>query len=91
MEFKVYQGDWWEGSSIRNFSAFCCECDTSTVVPMLVTEEGRNILRSVAGSARPYPRNSGVIATEARITPPEPETLRSADPFEELLSYTRKK
>ena len=27
MEFKVYQGDWWEGSSIRNFSAFCCECD----------------------------------------------------------------
>ena len=26
MEFKVYQGDWWEGSSIRSFSAFCCEC-----------------------------------------------------------------
>ena len=26
MEFKVYQGDWWEGSSIRNFFAFCGEC-----------------------------------------------------------------
>ena len=69
--------------------AFCCECDTSTVVPMLVTEEGRNILRSVAGSARPYPRARDVIAPEARITPPE--TLKRADPFEELLSYTRKK
>ena len=27
MEFKAYQGDWWEGSSIRNFSAFCSGCD----------------------------------------------------------------
>ena len=26
MRFKVYQGDWWAGSSIRNFSAFCGEC-----------------------------------------------------------------
>lgn len=63
---------------------FCCECDASTVVPMLTAEEGRNILRSVAGSARPYPRVREVIAPEARITPP-------ADPFEELLGYTRRK
>lgn len=61
---------------------FCCECDASTVVPMLAAEEGRNILRSVAGSARPYARR--VIAPESRITP-------SVDPFEELLSYTRRK
>ena len=31
------------------------------------------------------------IATEARITPPEPVAAKKADPFEELLSYTRKK
>ena len=71
--------------------AFCCECDASTVVPMLVTESGKNILRSVSGNARPYPRAHGTIATEARITPPEPVAAKKADPFEELLSYTRKK
>ncbi|MBQ7154559.1 MAG: 2-phosphosulfolactate phosphatase [Synergistaceae bacterium] len=68
---------------------FCCECDASTVVPMLTAEEGRNILRSVSGSARPYPRVREAIAPEARITPPE--TLKKPDPFEELLGYTRKK
>ena len=67
---------------------FCCECDASTVVPMLAAEDGRNILRSVAGSARPYPRVHEAIAPEARITPPD--TLKKADPFEELLGYTRR-
>lgn len=28
MQFKVYQGGWWEGLSIRNFSAFCENCRT---------------------------------------------------------------
>ena len=70
---------------------FCCECDASTVVPVLVTEEGRNILRSVSGSARPYPRAREVVITEARITPPETLLAKKADPFEELLGYTRKK
>ena len=66
---------------------FCCECDASTVVPMLTAEEGRNILRSVSGSARPYPRVHGAVVPEARITPPE---VKKADPFEELLGYTRR-
>lgn len=68
---------------------FCCECDASTVVPVLTAEEGRNILRSVSGSARPYPRVKEAVAPEARITPLE-EKLKSADPFEELLGYTRR-
>ena len=66
---------------------FCCNLDASTVVPMLVRENANNILRSVSGSARPYPKAS-VIKPE-RITPPEP--VKRPDPFEELLSYTRKK
>ena len=66
---------------------FCCRQDVSTVVPMLVTEEGRNILRSASGSARPYPKP--LTISESRITPPAP--IKKADPFEELLSYTRKK
>lgn len=28
MRFQVYQGHEWEGSSIRNFSAFCSGCRT---------------------------------------------------------------
>ena len=66
---------------------FCCQLDVSTVVPMLTAEEGRNILRSVSGSARPYPKAQGVVAP--KIEPPAPQ--KKADPFEELLSYTRKK
>ena len=72
--------------------AFCCQLDEATVVPMLVTEEGRNILRSVSGSARPYHKIHEVHAQktpEPEISQPEPE--KKPDPFEELLSYTRKK
>ena len=61
---------------------FCCKFDASTVVPMLVRENGHDILRNASGSARPYPR-----ATEIK-----PVTVEEkSDPFEELLSYTRKK
>ena len=78
---------------------FCCKLDEATVVPMLVTEEGRNILRSVSGSARPYHRNHEVPAPETSQQiheTPAPETtqtenIKNIDPFEELLSYTRKK
>lgn len=67
---------------------FCCEFDASTVVPMLVRENGNNILRSVSGSARPYPKARDVNS-ERKSPPPEPE--QRSDPFEELLSYARKK
>ena len=64
---------------------FCCMQDASTVVPMLVREDSNDILRSVSGSARPYPKVNDImpIASSAPINKP--------DPFEELLSYTRKK
>ena len=65
---------------------FCCKLDAATVVPMLVTEEGRNILRSVSGSARPYPKTHEVIPAKIATLPE-----KKSDPFEELLSYTRKK
>lgn len=71
---------------------FCCECDASTVVPMLVNESGKNILQSVSGSARPYPKSNEIAVS--RIAPPEHETVKpavkKADPFEELLGYTKK-
>lgn len=65
---------------------FACRQNVSTVVPMLVNEKGRDILRSVSGSARPYPVEHTI----------KPETIHSAptqkkDPFEELLSYTKKR
>ncbi|MBQ3402450.1 MAG: 2-phosphosulfolactate phosphatase [Synergistaceae bacterium] len=66
--------------------AFSCEIDASTVVPMLSVSNGRTVLRSVSGSARPYQHED----TEPK---PEPEVKaqKVTDPFEELLSYTRKK
>ena len=57
--------------------SFACEVDSSTVVPMLAENEERTVLRAVSGSARPYHR--------------ENIPQKKADPFEELLAYTRKK
>ena len=65
-----------------NDISFACELDSSTVVPMLAQNEERTVLRSVSGSARPY------LKDNARI---EPVNEKKADPFEELLAYTRKK
>ena len=59
--------------------SFACEIDASTVVPMLAENEERTVLRAVSGSARPYHREA---VTEKKA---------EADPFEELLAYTRKK
>ena len=67
---------------------FACRHDSSTVVPMLVRENSHDILRSVAGSARPYPRRFESSIPQARIS--RPEELRRTDPFEELLTYTKK-
>ncbi|MBQ9419613.1 MAG: 2-phosphosulfolactate phosphatase [Synergistaceae bacterium] len=61
---------------------FACEVDASTVVPMLVSDKKSHIiLRSVTGSARPYP-----ISKFERIKPVQ---LQKSDPFEELLDYTK--
>ena len=59
--------------------SFACEINSSTVVPMLAENEARTVLRAVSGSARPYHRE--ILVTEPK----------KADPFEELLAYTRKK
>ena len=67
---------------------FACRHDSATVVPMLVRENSHDILRSVAGSARPYPRRFESSIPQARIS--RPEALRKTDPFEELLTYTKK-
>ncbi len=66
--------------------AFCCEHDVSSVVPMLAgNAKEHTILRSVSGSAKPYPKAQEVIK---KLEPSEPP--KKADPFEELLSYTHK-
>lgn len=57
--------------------SFACDVDSSTVVPVLAEVGGHTVLRAVSGSARPYHREN------------IPE--KKADPFEELLVYTRKK
>ena len=63
---------------------FACEVDASTVVPILINDnKGHIILQSVEGSARPY-----AIPKFERIKP-EP-AQKTSDPFEELLSYTKK-
>ena len=63
---------------------FACEVDVSTVVPMLVSDnKGHIILRSVEGSARPY-----LVPQFERIKPYPVKKI--SDPFEELLSYTKK-
>ncbi len=63
---------------------FACDYDASTVVPVLSESDGHTVLRAVSGSARPYHREN------AEIIEPQ-ETRKKADPFEELLAYTRKK
>lgn len=66
--------------------AFCCMLNAATVVPMLFTDGGMNILRSVSGSARPYPREDRAIKPgEIHHAP-----TKKPDPFEELLTYTKK-
>mgnify|MGYP002626433645 CR=1 FL=1 len=67
---------------------FSCMTDAATVVPMLSNDKGRNILRSVAGSARAYQGNdhANTIRPEAIHTAP----ITKPDPFEELLTYTKK-
>ena len=68
---------------------FACEVDASTVVPMLVNDNtGRIILQSVDGSARPYatPRFERIKPEPVTNT----KTSKISDPFEELLSYTKK-
>lgn len=69
---------------------FACECDVSTVVPMLDDDnKGHIILKSVSGSARPYNQGHEFIKPDARIEEINPVT--KIDPFEELLSYTKKR
>ena len=64
--------------------AFACELDMSTVVPMLESDkEGHIILRSVSGNAKPYQKEIESVRTE-------PIKTKQADPFEELLSYTKR-
>ncbi len=69
---------------------FACECDVSTVVPMLEDDnKGHIILRSVSGSARPYHQGHEFIKPDARIE--ENNNFTKKDPFEELLSYVKKR
>ena len=65
---------------------FSCLPNVSTVVPMLANDKGRNILRSVSGSARAYTGNEHAIKPEAIHSAP----TQKPDPFEELLKYTKK-
>ena len=46
-----------EQIGFANDIKFCAELNASTVVPMLSTEENKNILRSVSGSSKPYKIN----------------------------------
>ena len=71
---------------------FACELDASTVVPMLEKNNSNIILKTVAGSARPYEIQAGIRNDEAGT---KTRTINSSplfahDPFEELLSYLRK-
>ena len=69
---------------------FCCECNSSTVVPMLSTDEKTHIiLQSVAGSARPY-NVKATIFQDKPISVIQHNDNKKQNPFEELLSYTRK-
>ena len=59
----------------------------SSVVSKLVRENSHDIPRNASGSARPY-----IIAREVMPAGREAPTLEKViDPFEELLSCTRKK
>ena len=62
--------------------AFACESDMSTVVPALSHSGGHVVIQAVSGSVRPY-QHKELGMTE--------KTGKKLDPFEELLSYTRKK
>lgn len=69
---------------------FACEVDASTVVPMLVSDKkAHTILRSVSGNARPYPKAHEVVKPDVKISQ-QPVIENKPDPFEELLSYTKK-
>ena len=86
---KSTHAQYLEKIGYRDDIAFCCECNASTVVPMLTSgKQIHTILRSVSGSARPYVN----IRNPEKLTQPPKESItkKSADPFEELLSYTKK-
>ncbi|MBQ7560547.1 MAG: 2-phosphosulfolactate phosphatase [Synergistaceae bacterium] len=64
--------------------AFSSQCNVSTVVPVLtIDKDSRNILRSVSGNSQPYDHK--IDSQEIK-----PDPVKSPDPFEELLSYTKK-
>ncbi|MBQ6435375.1 MAG: 2-phosphosulfolactate phosphatase [Synergistaceae bacterium] len=67
---------------------FACECDSSTVVPMLEKNNSHIILQSVSGSARPYKTFNALSFHD--ISPKE-EPTSPKDPFEELLEYTKER
>ena len=67
--------------------AFACDLNASSVVPMLYTEGDMNILRSASGSSRPYPVNDHTIKPKEIHHAP----VKKPDPFEELLTYTKKR
>ena len=81
-----------ETINFANDITFCCECDVSTVVPMLSTDEKAHIiLQSVSGSARPYHiAPQAVIVSDKPLSLIHKENKQKSNPFEELLSYTRK-
>ena len=71
---------------------FACECNVSTVVPMLEKNNSHIILQSVSGSARPY--RAATTLSFHEISPMKVESVKeeqekNIDPFEELLSYTK--
>lgn len=67
---------------------FACETDVSTVVPMLEKDKNSHlILKSVAGSGRPYEEIKNEPVRPA-VSNPNP-LLKIQDPFEELLNYTK--
>lgn len=70
--------------------AFCCQLNASTVVPMLVNEKSHDILRSVAGDSRPYPRTPEALSVNTDAKLEHAEVVSEPDPFEALLTYTKK-
>ncbi len=81
-----------ETINFANDVTFCCVCDSSTVVPMLSTDEKTHIiLQSVSGSARPYNAASQAITVSDKpLSLIHKERQQKSNPFEELLSYTKK-
>lgn len=92
---KSTHAQYLETIGFANDITFCCECNVSTVVPMLSTDDkGHTILQSVSGSARPYTlkvnslQDKPISVIQHKPTASLPDA--TANPFEELLKYTRK-